>query len=409
VDACRVPPGKVLPNGARNELSFTAIRPGGRNCYPAIWVQDFTMIFASGFVTVQDGLDHLELILRCQNGGSTRTLKSGARLPPHAIPDHINFDGTPVFFPGTYSSGDDQGGEPWGVTPPHGNHFDVIWLAHMLAQVSRRHDFLLADIHGLSVYQRLQHAYQVPTTDPKTGLVYTIPEQRAVGFIFCDSVYMTGLLLMASLLRIRASRQLAGLAATLGHKSDAASYLEQAKLTAKNIRPTFAGTGRYRGWLMAATGTSSQPDVWATIYSIYLNILDEESKRPAIETILSAIRDGDIEENGALRHVPIKHDASKSTAWERSLAPHNRYQNGAFWHMPTGWLVAILKEQHPDQAESILGRYLTHMRDHAFTMGNDFCAPWECIGWNGEACQNPVFGPSVTVPYSVLAGLERKT
>ena len=67
-----------------------------------------------------------------QNGKTTRRLTSGAWIPPHAIPDHILLDGRPVFFPGTYSPNDDQGGEPWGITPPFNNHYDVIWLAHML-------------------------------------------------------------------------------------------------------------------------------------------------------------------------------------------------------------------------------------------------------------------------------------
>ena len=42
-----------------NILDFDAILPGGGACYPAIWIQDFTMIFFGGAVSLADGLAHL--------------------------------------------------------------------------------------------------------------------------------------------------------------------------------------------------------------------------------------------------------------------------------------------------------------------------------------------------------------
>lgn len=404
-NACRMPAGVILPDRPRNDLPFTVIQPGGHDGYPAVWIQDFTMIFSGGSVTLEEGQAHLRLILQCQNSPAGRSLASGAYLPPHAIADHINFNGTPVFFPGTYSAGEDQGGEPWGITPPHNNHFDVIWLAHLLMRLEGNADFLRRKINGLSMYQRLRLAYEVPTCDPETGVVYTTAEKRAVGFIFCDSIYMTGSLLMASLLRIRASGHMAELADALGHPAQAAHYRKQAALTTAHIVPVFAGTGPYEGWLKASTGVSGQPDVWGTIYSLYKGVVKGEARERLIQTLLTALREGDIEFEGALRHVPLRHNASATSAWEKALTGFNSYQNGAFWHMPTGWLIAVLEEDHPREAKALAQRYLKHLRAQAFTRGPGFSAPWECIGWEGKANRVPIFGPSVTVPYSVLANV----
>ena len=66
--ACRVAPGGEAVPGVRNELGYSVYRPVGRGCYPAIWVQDFTMIFSGGEVSDADGLNHLRLFLGRQNG-----------------------------------------------------------------------------------------------------------------------------------------------------------------------------------------------------------------------------------------------------------------------------------------------------------------------------------------------------
>lgn len=400
--ACRVPPGGEAVPGVRNELGYSVYCPGGRGCYPAIWVQDFTMIFNGGYVSDADGLNHLRLFLGCQNGPEGRALRSGAWIPPHAIADHILLDGRPVFYPGTYSAGEDQGGEPWGIVPPVNNHYDVIWLAHMLWSRCGDGAFLREEVNGLSVYERLTLAYGAPSTDAQTGLVVTTPEKRAVGFIFCDSIYMTGTLLMASLLRYRASRQLAELARCLGCAGDADFFGGEAARIARHIPETFVCPGETGVWLRACTGVSAQPDVWGSIYAVYMDVLPIDVAAAVRTELAAALQNGRIEEDGAIRHVPIGCDASAKSAWERTQTPHNRYQNGAFWHMPTGWLVAVLAQSQPELANALATRFVKHMRDNAFTKGEAFGAPWECIGWNGEARQNPVFAACITMPFAAL-------
>ena len=420
--ACRVEPGMEAAPRSVNQLPHPAVLPGARGCYPAVWTQDFTMIFCGGCLTNEDGLNHLRLILGCQNGEGPRRLTSGAWIPPHAIPDHILLDGRPVFFPGTYSPDDDQGGEPWGITPPFNNHYDVIRLAHMLVNRTGETAFLRETINGVSLFERLRLAYEVPTTDPRTGVVCTTAEERAVGFIFCDSIYMTGSLLTASLLRVRASRHMAELASALARHADAEFFRQQAALTASHIPDTFACDRDAGVWLKACTGISAQPDVWGSIYAIYIdsaegprrqsgfsaesysNVLPPDTRAAVLRQLAAALRSGTIEFEGALRHVPLDRDASAHSAWERTPTPHNRYQNGAYWHMPSGWLISILKADYPELAQALANRFVAHMRQNAFTRGESCGAPWECIGRDGAARQNPVFGPSITVPLAAMTG-----
>ena len=156
---------------------------------------------------------------------------------------------------------------------------------------------------------------------------------------------------------------------------------------------------------MAATEVGRQPDVWGTLYALYLGVLPADSARAARETIVRALEDGTICYQAALRHVPTNFDASPTSAWERTPTPLNHYQNGAFWHTPTGWLIAVLARTHPRWAQRIFDDMIDHFRREDFRQGDAFNAPWECIGPDAAAYNNPVFLASATLPYGVLRQL----
>ena len=60
---------------------------------------------------------------------------------------------------------------------------------------------------GLGMEDKLAKTFDVPATDPATGgMVCASQERRAVGFGFCDCVYLTGSILFPSLLRWRRVR-----------------------------------------------------------------------------------------------------------------------------------------------------------------------------------------------------------
>jgi hypothetical protein len=413
IEAARVRPGQRTlsqrnrAEGETNSRGFTLIRPGGRDCYPAVWPEDFTFAFATGFVTAEEGLNHLRLIAERQNGPEERRLKSGAIIPPFAVPDHINFDGSPVFFPGTYSPGEDQGGEPWGIYPALNNQFDFTRLAFLLWERTGSADFLRQPIGGLPLMERLRRAFAEPDVNVQTGMAETSAERRAVGFLFHDAVYMTGQMLISSIVGWRAAMQIRAMELAVGTREAARAYERQAELIARNLVPVFRSPHTHGGWLKASTGVSGQADVWGTLYALDLGLLPPEVAAEAVKQVLSDLERGTIEFEGALRQVPLDRDASATTMWDRAVPEHNRYQNGAFWHTPTGWLISALAEPSPETARSVFKAYVRHLRAESFLQGEALGAPWECIGWDGAAKQNPVFLGSVTIPCEAISRVAR--
>jgi hypothetical protein len=366
-----------------------------------MWVRDFSMSLDCGFITPDEAKQHLDLIARCQNGPRERKLKTGAIIPPHAVPDHINFDGGAAFYPGTMSAGDDQGGEPFGILPPADDHYEYVHIAHHLFAQNRLDlDARAAD--GSSLRESLIKAFNAVETDDSTGgMVATTPQRRAVGFGFCDAIYLTGAILFPSLLRHRAALELARML-----NDDA--YEKIAAAGAAHVVPIFAEEKQQDGWLRAATGVGHQPDVWGTLYALHRNILPPDFAANARDIVADALTRGTITLDGAVRHVPTDRDFSPAGAWEKT-APGvgvNVYQNGAYWHTPTGWLIAALWPSHRELAIKVFDQYLAHLRAQDFRKGEKFNAPWECFGRDGKNAQNPVYMASVTLPLSVIEQLK---
>ena len=377
---------KVASNAG---LGFQAVTPGGD--YPSLWVRDFSMAAGCGLIPNDTIREHLFTIAKAQNGPQERKLGKGrAIIPPNAIPDHINFAGGSVFYPGTYSSGDDQGGEPYGVLPPVDDHYEFIHIAHVLWRRSTRRDFLNERVGDHTLRERLLAALECPATDPRTGLVTTEVSHRAVGFGFCDSVYFTGSLLFASLLRRRA----------LIEMTDLNNLSRQSEIL--KIEASIPKTFLKNGWLIAATGVGRQPDVWGSIYAVYSNAVTGDVRQALLKYIADAVRRGTITNQGAVRHVPTDHDFSPTSAWEKTAGvPVNIYQNGAYWHVPTGWLARVLWEVDKPLARRVVKEMVTHFREDDFRKGGGHGAPWECF--HGTYRQNPVYMASVTLPLEALA------
>jgi len=393
VEASRVRPGQSVGGSPKNTQGHTLIRPGGRGAYPAMWVRDFSMSLDAGYITVDEAAQHLALIRKSQNGWRQKKLKSGAIIPAYAIPDHINFDGGAVFYPGTYSAGDDQGGEPYGVLPPADDHYEYIHIAHHIAIAGR---------HKEIDYKSLLRAFDCVETDAATGgMVSTTAEKRAVGFGFCDAIFLTGSLLFPSLLRWRAAREMMRML-----PEEAERYNRIAEDIASHLQPVF-GDPKGSGWLLAATGVGRQPDVWGTLFALYLQVLSPKDATNARNCVIAAMKDNTITLDAAVRHVPTTHDASPTSAWEKTAnVPHNTYQNGAYWHTATGWLLNALYRHDPVMARKQLATFVAHLREQDFRKGEAFGAPWECFYRDGAARQNPMYMASVALPLSVVQKIE---
>jgi hypothetical protein len=406
VEASRVKPnsnggGRWAPP---NSCGFTLVTPG-KDTYTAFWPRDFSMSVDSGFITADELRNHLLLICKAQNGLVELTLSNGLHVPAWAIPDHINYDGRPTYYPGTYASGQDQGAGACGRVPPIDDHYEFVHIAYTYWKVTRDTGMFGLEVKGAMVFKRLEKAFACPTIDPDTGLAQTIEADRAVGFGFCDAEAHTGKLLFASLLRYRAAGELAELAKTLGHRERAASYRQGQRTIRANLVRTFGDPASRDGWLRASTGLSSQPDVWGTLFALHLGVLDRAQAAAARKTVADALRRGTITLEGGVRHVPTDLDFSKATAWERSISARNTYQNGAYWHTASGWLIEALWKPDRPLALQVFREMMAHLRAQDFRKGPGYGAPWECYGPNGQARQNAVYMASVALPYWILKRL----
>ena len=406
VEASRVPPGSN--GGGRwpltNTCGFALITPG-KDTYTAYWVRDFSMAVDSGFVTAEELRNHLLLTCKAQNGPADLPLANGLHVPAWAIPDHINYDGRASFYPGTYSSGHDQGAGACGRVPPIDDHYEFVHIAYTYWKVAHDVGPFSVEVNGTTVFERLERAFASPTTDPKTGLAQTTEADRAVGFGFCDGETHTGKLLFASLLRYRAAGELAELAKALGHRERVAAYRQVQKILRPNLARTFADPAGKDGWLRASTGLSGQPDVWGTLFALHLGVLDRAQASAARKTVADALRRGTITLEGGVRQVPTDRDFSKTTAWERSMCAVNTYQNGGYWHTASGWLIGALWKSDRALALQVFSEMLAHLRAQDYRKGAGHGAPWEVYGPNGKSRQNAVYMASVALPYGILKGL----
>jgi len=406
VEASRVPPGSN--GGGRwpltNTCGFALITPG-KDTYTAYWVRDFSMAVDSGFVTAEELRNHLLLTCKAQNGPADLALANGLHVPAWAIPDHINYDGRASFYPGTYSSGHDQGAGACGRVPPIDDHYEFVHIAYTYWKVAHDVGPFSVEVNGTTVFERLERAFASPTTDPKTGLAQTTEADRAVGFGFCDGETHTGKLLFASLLRYRAAGELAELAKALGHRERVAAYRQVQKILRPNLARTFADPAGKDGWLRASTGLSGQPDVWGTLFALHLGVLDRAQASAARKTVADALRRGTITLEGGVRQVPTDRDFSKTTAWERSMCAVNTYQNGGYWHTASGWLIGALWKSDRALALQVFSEMLAHLRAQDYRKGAGHGAPWEVYGPNGKGRQNAVYMASVALPYGILKGL----
>jgi hypothetical protein len=409
IESARVRPGHRRGGSDPNATGITLITPGGN--YPALWTRDFAMSLDCGLIGAAEILPQLRLIARCQNGEKERRLSSGGIIPPFAIVDHVNLTGGAVFYPGTYSSGEDQGAPPWGPLPPMDDHFYFIHIAYAVWRDTGDARFLDESIGELSLFDRLERAFHSPACDPDTGAAVTNKDRRAVGFGFQDSVYLLGAISFTTLLRYRAARQLAELCQARAMAQAAAAYNRMAEKIAAHLVPVFGDHAGRDGWLLAATDVGKQPDVWATLFGLHLGVLRAEAAQRARNTVAAAVRAPGhaIEYQGAVRHVPSDHYFRPNQCWEAGGGGVNTYQSGAFWHTPTGWLIEALQAVVPALARQVCDRFIRHLREGDFRKGEGHNAPWECFGLDMAGAQNPVYMTSVALPVAVLQGIFAKS
>jgi hypothetical protein len=398
--------------GRRNTTPYDIHVPGGNMGYPAFWVRDAVMMLGGDFIPADEVEGWIRLIVSTLRGPADWQVRPGIVVPAYAVPDHINFDGKPTFFPGNYETGDKQGGHPWGEYPPLDDAFYFIGavLEHWrlsgnlgLFRSKLRTSFseeLLSDL--------CEKAYRVAPVDPATGLVNSgeIKNENAKDWGFCDGVFKSGKLLFPSVLKLVAARRLAVLFAACGDRAKARVYREEESRIAAGIRPTFflptrAGS---EGWLRSATGVGNQPDVWGSAFAVHSGALDEATAQHVSRALTRAYRERTAVRGGYVRHI-LTSDRLNKSGWEGSFFETGKYQNGGYWGTPTGWYISAVSRSDPAAASEMAAAYVRFLRDNMRPDG--MTQAWEWLNPDTGDRSNPLYVASVALPYLSLkeAGL----
>jgi hypothetical protein len=362
------------------------------------------MSLGAGLFTADEQYHALMLTGRLQPDEDWVT-PSGSLVPRGSIADHITLDGKPIFFPGTLDEYEKQGGV-WGKRPPLANPYCFVEMAWHLAAGCGRASILAEEVNGLALLERLELAFWVPNAEnvhEDTGLMWCDENNRRTSLGFTDSTIHTGELLFASLMRHQAARQMADLHESVGNASRASEYRRLAELISSHLARVFAHPS---GLLRASTGKSAQPDVWSSAYAVYIGALSPTEALSVCRALLDAYRRGTISYRGSIRHVPTDADFSDKTAWECTLGcPKNRYQNGAYWGVATGWVVYALAQVDTAAALALASEYIDELQSGDYRKGEEFGSPLECFHPDGDYAQNPVFMTGVTCPLAAFRRL----
>jgi hypothetical protein len=398
--ASTVAPGESVAESTANTTGGPLVRPGGRGCYPAFWIRDFTMSLDSGMFAAEE-LRHAIRLTAATQAAQDAVLANGSIVPRGAIVDHVRFDGVPIYFAGTYDAGK-QGGEPWGVLPCFDDHFYFVRMVRRYVDAVPGGGLLDESVRGITVLERVRQAFLVPPASKGTEIVCCGEENRGVNFGFMDTIHQTGLLFFSSVLRCGAADDLAWLCRLSGMHEESDAYGRMARRAREEIPAAFAiPSGLFR----ASTGASAQPDVWGTALAVSSGVLEGGAGRAASEKLARAYREGTLAWRGNIRHVLTTDDFSPETCWERALRKRNVYQNGGYWGTPVGWVADAIVRVDPDAARDLFCEYVQELREGDFRKGDEYGSPWECMHPEGAHRQNPVSLATVACPLASLREL----
>jgi len=340
---------------SKNTLVFL---PAGDEKYKSFWLIDTIFSARSGLLDTQLLGDVIDIIFtHGQNGSETRYLKNGLQVPPYAIADHINFDGNPVFFPGTYAAGEDQGNGSYGYYPPLNNLYLVTELVSRYLSQGGDAGILEKEYHGCSLRECLKNAFYAGyALDPQTQLCQGEDDRYTVDWTYCDQVKKSGLFLVPSVMRAEAAGILADFL-----PEEATTFRSIRDLILKNLIEYLFN--EESGWFYSATGKCRQKDVWGTAYAVYSGLLPETVMQKACQALKRAYIDGSATCRGYVRQILTSEDASDTATWQHCDSPHNSYMNGGYWATPSGWFAYGLYLVSPELAAQFTQEYITFTQE----------------------------------------------
>lgn len=376
--------------------------PSGDMKYEAFWIRDAAMMGESGLIEADEIKGWVTLTaLAGQNGPEAVNLENGLIIPPWAVADHIGFEGKPVFYPGTYNSGSNQGDGTYGTYPPHDDQYYFIEMAYLYYTNSNDISFFSEKLGGISIIERLERAFEAYNIDEKTQLCMGDFPKHTVDWGFCDTIIKSGYLLFPSLLRYRAALRLKELNAALKEHSKSAKYNDVAQCLKEAIIKTFYDDS---GWFLSATGMCRQNDVWGTAFALWLDILEAPYRQISAAVLLKAYKDESAVNNGYIRHILASEDASENSAWEKATSDYNTYQNGGYWSTPTGWYAYALSLVGMEAAYDLFDSFI----QHTIKFEQDG-APFEWRSTDDKEYSGKLYGASAALPYAGVVRISGKT
>ncbi len=391
ISDCTIPKQVSLDGEVRR---IPLLLPSGDETYDSFWIRDCAMMAESGLLDPALLQTYIALIASCgQNDAAARNLANGLIVPPFAVADHINYDGRPVFFPGTYASGHDQGDGSFGFYPPLcDNYYFVMMTAFYVRQTGDRN--ILQEVNaGRCLLDRLELAFNGHGTDKATQLCFSDPSKPTVDWGFCDQITKTGLLLMPSILRANAAEALSALCSDKPEKQ--AFYRAFYEKICASVYEQFFDAEA--GLLYSAAGTGKQHDVWGSAYAVYSGILPKQVEAAVCRALTKAYLEKRSCRFGSVRHILLDEDAGQRTAWEKTFCEYNRYQNGGFWPTATGWYFYSLYQYDHQAAFSLLEQFIQYVQ-----ADSPAGAPHEWISIDGAHCGGRRYGTSAVLPYAAF-------
>ena len=153
------------------EAKLQLLLPSGDEKYVSFWVRDCAMMSESGLIPNDLLKKYVEIIaLNGVNMKGTVLLKNGLEIPPYAVADHINYDGKPVYFPGTYDSGSNQGNGDFGYFPPFCDNYYYIMMIGWYIKQSGDNAILQKEYNGQSLSFITEKIFEGYNIDEETGL-----------------------------------------------------------------------------------------------------------------------------------------------------------------------------------------------------------------------------------------------
>lgn len=395
----------------RNTTSYTLHVPGGNMGYPAFWVRDAVMMLGTDLIPSAEIEGWIRLIASTIRQDDW-IVRPGVHVPAYAVPDHINFDGKAVYFPGTYDSGTAQGGHPFGKYPPLDDQFYFLIAVHEHWKATRSLALFHSRVKTASGEMPLsglcERVFEVAPSDPSSALVIAgnIETENAKDFGFADTVFKSGKLLFPSLLKLVAANGLAEMSDAAGQASKAKRY----RLVAQQIRRALPLTflrqapGQQEAWLHSATEIGNQPDVWGSVFAVWSGALSKPASRKVAAALAAAYRSQTAVKRGFVRHIPSD-DKVNNGVWQRSISRPGEYQNGAYWGAPAGWYIAALHTVDPQAARDMASDYIRTLRESLRPDG--LTEAWEWFSPETKLRRNPLYVATVALPYISLkqAGL----